>query len=306
VEILDVLVAREDDMAAKAQAVLMARGWLSVASRYYTPYAKLCDAQGVLRASLNLHGTISGRLSCSNPNLQAVARQTEVFKVKDVFIARPGYTMISMDYSQAEMRIACFYAKEETMAGLIRSGVDVHSSTANMLGIPRDIAKRINFGTIYGIGKRGLSRQLHIPEKTSQEYLTLYHNLYPGFRQLMNACEARAERDGAIRMWTGRMRHYDAKNPSRTAMPNLVQGAVAEIMRVAISRAYPVMNDLGGYMLLQVHDQIIFEVPDENLWIAMPVIRDIMQDFDFDPRMTVDIKYGKRWGKMTKWKEENP
>lgn len=300
-EILDVLSEREDDIGDISRRLSEARGWSSVNSRYYTPYLESCDKENILRTSLNLIGTISGRLSSSNPNLQAVARQTDVFKVKDVFKAREGYTLISADYSQAEMRLASYYAKETTMIDFIINGADIHSVTAEALGIPRDAAKRINFGVIYGIGKDALSEQLHISKTQAQEYLKKYHSMYPQFRKLYRACEHVAERDGFIRMWTGRMRHYNAQNPTHKAMSNLIQGGVAEIMRVSISKLYPYMHDLEGYMLLQVHDQIIFEIPDSNVDVAISIIREVMQDFEFYPPMLVDIKYGKTWGGMKKW-----
>lgn len=300
-EILEVLGEQDTKQGQLALRVLECRGWGSVVSKYYKPYLNLCDKEGTLRTSMKLHGTISGRLSSTSPNLQAVARKTDVFRVKDVFIARPGYTLVSMDYSQAEMRLACFYAKEETMSDLIRAGKDLHSSTAETLGIPRDAAKRINFGVIYGIGAEALHKQLRIAKKTAQSYLNQYHGLYPQFRVLMDACQNTAEQKGFIRMWTGRMRHYDINNPSHKAMSNLVQGGVAEMMRVAITRSFPLMYELGGYMVLQVHDQIIYEIPDDKADMAIPILKANMENFDFDPRMTADVKYGKRWGDLKKW-----
>ncbi len=300
-KVLERLAEQDDERGRIAAAVIEARGWKSVDSRYYTPYLESIDESGVLRTSLNLHGTISGRLSSSNPNLQAVARRTDVFRVKDVFRAREGYTLISMDYSQAEMRLASCYAREETMAGLIRRGEDLHSATAERLGIPRDAAKRINFGVIYGIGAGALSDQLGIERSLAQKYLNQYHKLYPGFRSLMNQCVAGANRDGYIRMWTGRMRHYDERNPTHKSMSNLIQGGVAEIMRVAVTRGWPALHELEGFMLLQVHDQIIYEVPTDNLKLAVEVLRANMEDFEFDPKMVVDVAVGQSWGGMTKW-----
>ena len=301
-EELEILMQSQDEKADVARLVVEARGWSSVDSRYYTPYLNMMDRNDILHCDLNLIGTISGRLSCSRPNLQAVARKTDVFKVKDVFMAKPGFTLVSADYSQAEMRLACFYAKEETMAGLIRKGADLHSATAELLKIPRDAAKRINFGVIYGIGAEALHKQLRIEKKVAQAHLNKYHGLYPQFRKLMKACEQRAEADGVITLWTGRKRHFNVQHAySHKAMSNLVQGGVAEIMRVSISRLYPAIVDLGGHLLLQVHDQIIAEVPDEVVEIACQTTKIIMEDFPFDPRMTVDISCGKVWGSLSQW-----
>lgn len=296
------LIDAGGEMAERAKLVQEARGWLSVDSRYYTPYLKCMDSDDTIHCSLNLIGTYTGRLSCSNPNLQAVARQTDVFKVKDVFVARDGYTMIQADYKQAEMRLVTFYTKDETMRQLIESEADLHTATAEMLGIPRNAAKRINFSVIYGIGYKHLAENLRVDESIAKDYLDRYHKLYPGFKVLMRQCEAYAKEHGYIEMWTGRLRHFNVEQADpHKAMSNLIQGGVAEIVRVAISRLYPAITDLGGRMLLQVHDSVTFEVPDDKLQLALPTIKYIMEDFEFVPRVGVDIEYGKSWGTFEKW-----
>ena len=291
--------------AEHAKLVQEARGWKSVDSRYYTPYLNLIDENGDLHCSLNIIGTYTGRCSCSNPNLQAVAKHTDIMKVKDVFTARDGFTMIQADYKQAEMRLVTHYTKDPVMRELIETDADLHSATAEMLGIPRNAAKRINFSVIYGIGAKHLAENLRVPLETGKEYLEKYHGLYTGFRRLMNECEEFAKQNGYIEMWTGRVRHFNTPDcDPHKAMSNLVQGGVAEIVRVAISRLYPAIKDIGGNMLLQVHDSVIFEVPDEQLQVALPTIKMIMEDFDFVPHVGVDIEYGKSWGTFEKWKPD--
>lgn len=303
IEILeDLMDLGTDEEQEKAKLIREARGWASVDSKYYTPYLEAMDKEGNLHCNLNLIGTISGRLSCNNPNLQAVARKTDIFKVKDVLVPREGYTLIESDYAQAEMRLACYYGKVDTMAKLIEDGEDIHGKTAEALGIPRNAAKRINFGVIYGIGKVALARQLKIEEKLAQEYLGKYHGLYPEFKKLLYACEALGERQGYIDLWTGRKRHFNCpKAETHKAMSNLIQGGVSEIMRVTITKLYPAITDLGGRLLLQVHDSIISEVPDDKVELALPLIKSIMEDLPFKPRMTVDMKYGKSWGQAQHW-----
>lgn len=302
-EQLQILLDAGGEGAEKAKLIQEARGWKSVDSRYYTPYKELMDNDHVLHCSLNLIGTYTGRLSCSNPNLQAVAKATEVFKVKDVFIARPGMTLIQADYKQAEMRLVTHYTQDKIMRELIESDADLHSATAERLGIPRNAAKRINFSVIYGIGYKHLAESLRVDLNTARDYLDKYHSLYPGFRKLLSYCEDYAKENGYIKMWTGRIRHFNTPNADpHNAMSNLIQGGVAEIVRVAISRLFPAVTDLGGYMLLQVHDSVIFEIPDENLAVALPTIKTIMEDFDFVPRVGVDIEFGKSWGTFQKWK----
>lgn len=288
-----------------AKLVQIARGWKSVDSRYYTPYLQAMDEHGDLHCSLNLIGTYTGRLSCSNPNLQAVAKHTEVFKVKDVFTARPGYIMCQADYKQAEMRLVTHYTKDPLMKELIENDADLHSETANRLGIPRQAAKRLNFSVIYGIGAKHLSESLRVDFGTAKDYLEKYHSLYPGFRKLMYQCEDFAKEYGYIQMWTGRLRHFNVPEADpHKAMSNLIQGGVAEIVRVAISRLFPAMTDIGARMLMQVHDSIIFEIPEDQINVALPTIKLIMEDFDFCPKPGVDIEYGYSWGLFQKWDGE--
>lgn len=300
--VLQDLIDAGGEGAERARLIQEARGWLSVDSRYYTPYLEQADEGDVLHCNLNLIGTYTGRLSCSHPNLQAVAKATEVFKVKDVFTARPGMTMIQADYKQAEMRLVTHYTKDATMRKLIEEGADLHSATAELLGIPRNAAKRLNFSVIYGIGAKKLAENLKEPVEQARDYLERYHALYPGFRRLMSQCEEFAKEYGYIEMWTGRLRHFNVPEADpHKAMSNLIQGGVAEIVRVAISRLHPAIRDLGGYLLMQVHDSVIFEVPTETLSVALPTIELIMTDFQFVPAVGVDIEYGQSWGLFEKW-----
>lgn len=305
-EVLTNVIDAGGEAAENAKLVQEARGWKSVDSRYYTPYLNAMDACNNLHCSLNLIGTYTGRLSCSNPNLQAVAKSTEVFKVKDVFTARPGYLMIQADYKQAEMRLVTHYTRDPLMKELIENDADLHSETANRLGIPRQAAKRLNFSVIYGIGAKHLSESLRVDLPVARDYLEKYHGLYPGFRKLMYQCEDFAKEYGYIELWTGRLRHFNVPEADpHKAMSNLIQGGVAEIVRVAISRLFPAMSDIGGRMLMQVHDSIIFEVPEDQINIALPTIKMVMEDFDFDPKPGVDIEYGYSWGLFQKWKGES-
>ena len=145
---------------------------------------------------------------------------------------------------------------------------------------------------IYGIGYKKLSENLKVEPEVGRDYLERYHALYPGFRRLMAQCEEFAKEYGYIEMWTGRMRHFNVPEADpHKAMSNLM----------AISRLYPAVRELGGRMLMQVHDSVIFEVPDRSLPVALPTFKMIMEDFSFDPPMGVDVEYGKSWGTFKKW-----
>lgn len=301
-ENLQILMDAGGKDGENAKLIQIARGWKSVDSRYYTPYLEAMDENGDLHCSLNMIGTYTGRLSCSSPNLQAVAKHSDVFKVKDVFTARKGFVMCQADYKQAEMRLVTHYTRDPLMKELIENDADLHSETANRLGIPRQAAKRLNFSVIYGIGAKHLSESLRVDFATAKDYLEKYHGLYPGFRKLMYQCEDFAKQYGYVEMWTGRLRHFNVPEADpHKAMSNLIQGGVAEIVRVAISRLYPAMKDIGANLLMQVHDSVIFEIPEENINIALPTIQMIMTDFEFDPLPGVDIELGYSWGLFEKW-----
>lgn len=283
------------------RTILAYRSYEKANVNYYEKFDRLKDWKDDIHTSIFMTGTISGRWSMGDPPMQAVPRWTPVYRVKDVFCARPGFTLVEADQGQAEMRIACHYAKEWNMGEKIIRGADIHTETADALGIPRDAAKRMNFGVIYGIGKKAVARQLHISEDLAAQYLAKYHGMYPGFRRLMKMAETMAEQRGYIRLWTGRVRHYDQYNETHKAMSNLVQGAVAEIIRHCILRNYRDLAPMGVRLLLQVHDSIVFEVPNDILFNVLPIINRNMTDFNFDIPLKVDIKYGERWGGMTKW-----
>ncbi len=281
-----------------AEEIINYRKWSKINNTYYEAYLKHKDKNNVIHPIMHMTGTVSGRLSCSTPNLQAVPRRTEVYKVKDVFIALPDHYIVQADYNQAEMRLGVDYAKEEKMKKHILCGIDLHTETSQILGIPREAAKRINFGVLYGIGKVSLAQSLCISESLAASYLQKYHKLYPGFKRLYHQCEVMATQRGYIRMWTGRVRRYDKYNPSHKAMSNLIQGGVAEIMRIAIMKLAEQIP--GLLMCLQVHDSIIFQIPKKNLdWI--PKIKNIMETMPFGVPMTVSIEYGESWGKLIPW-----
>lgn len=285
------------------------RAWTRAVSNYYLPFLELRGPDDVLHPNFRVVGTKTTRLSCSDPPLQAIPRYRTEYKVKDVFIARPGYRLLSLDYSQAEMRIAAHYAHEVRMQAILREGADMHGVTAARLGIPRDAAKRINFGVIYGIGAVALAEQLFIAQPKAREYLTAYHAEYPGFRKLSKRAEAIAKERGYIRLFSGRRRHYNhpVMAPPHKAMSNLIQGTVGEVVRLAMTRIHDQFASADVHMLLQIHDDVIMEVPEDRLTELVPAIRAVMEDFPmFEVPLITDPKTGCAWGKMEKWKNDQP
>ncbi len=296
----------------EAEAILKFRAWDKAAGSYYTPWLARKDAHNVLHANLLLHGTGTGRMSSRAPgNLHSVPVYRREYKVKDVVIARPGYVLVSADYNQGELRVGTHVAKEENMAKLFLSArrVDIHQAVADELGFKgpsgRQLAKTINFMILYGGGALKLSKKAGIPFGHAVAYLEHYHREYWHFRHTSRFWALRAKYQGYIRLWSGRIRHFN--HPSafpKDAFNSLVQGGLAEILRYSILRLDSIISDYDTHMLLQIHDQIIFETPKGNLDVVAPIIRAQMEDYpQFDIPPIVDIKVGRRWSQVKDYQQ---
>jgi DNA polymerase-1 len=287
----------------RAAVVREFREWKVALTTYYQRFLQEV-VDGSIHCNLKIHGTISGRLSCNDPNLQAIPRTTKVYRIKDCIPARPGFVLLQADYSQAEIRFACHYSREEAMADLLRSGVNIHQAVADELGIPYDAAKRINFSIIYGIGAETLGQNLHIPEQRASSYLSRYHRKYPGFRRLYNSAEKFARSKRYLRLHTGRIRHFnysDSVCPRHKASSNLIQGCVAELLRERQTAVDHELRSQGIRQLLQVHDSAVMEVPEDGIHEVVPIVRELMEEHtQFSIPMKVDISYGPTLSNMQK------
>ena len=291
----------------EAHAILKFRAWDKVNHTYYKVWLSRVDSKQILHPNLNLHRVVTGRQSASDPNMHAVPRYRSEYKVKDVVIARPGYRIISADYNQAELRMGVSVAQEENMAKLFLSAdrVDIHQLVADQLNIGRDSAKTINFMILYGGGVEKLAWMLKIPIRKAAQYLERYHKEYWHFRYASNWWARRARHQEYIRLWTGRVRHFNhpLANP-KDAFNSLVQGGVAEMLRIAILRLGRILWEYDTHMLLQIHDQILFEAPIGQITNVAPLIREEMERFDqFLIPPKVDIKVGVRWGQLEDYDE---
>jgi DNA polymerase-1 len=293
----DMYAVADEEERYPLRYVLDYRAWAKVGNTYYAKYLEKLDAQDVLHTSLNLHGTATGRLSSRNPNLHAIPRASEVYKVKDVFIARPGHTLVSIDYSQAELRLAAHYTQDKAALDAFVNGIDLHQMTADRAGITRQKAKNVNFGILYQIGPKALMVQLGCDYTEAYDTLEAVHAQFPGYRKLARKCERDARAEGFIRYWTGRVRRYDGRvSPYHKASANLIQGGVSEILATTILRLDALLPP-SIKMLLQIHDQIIFEVPDPLVEHWLPRIAWVMEDLPFSVPFKVDVATGPRLGK---------
>lgn len=287
------------------------RGWHRVEKNYYKVFLELMDQFNRLHPNFNMIGTETGRLSAAKPPIQAVpgpnsqagALYPHIYKIKDVFPVDDGYEMFEADYSLAEVRVGAHYAKAKALIDKLNRGVDIHGETAKEAGMPRPAAKRLNFSAQYGIGKDTLAGRLKIPRKEAEEYLRKYHALNPEIRSLYNRAQMMADQRGYIRMFTGRMRHYNvAFAPTHKASSNLIQGSVAEMIRIAIMR---LRKELRIDLHLQVHDSVVGRIKVGTANKILPEVKRIMEDTPWLSVVNkVDIKKGSRWGNLEKWTQE--
>jgi len=252
-----------------------------------------------VHTSYALASTTTGRLSSSEPNLQNIPiRTAEGRKIRTAFIAVPGHKLISADYSQIELRVLAHVADIPQLRQAFADGIDIHAMTASeMFGVPVDgmppevrrRAKAINFGIIYGISAFGLANQLSIPREEAADYIKRYFERFPGIRDYMEGTKAFARANGYVETIFGRRAHYPeirSSNPSmrafneRAAINAPIQGSAADIIRRAMVRMEDALAKAGLMntdMLLQVHDELIFEAPEDEVEKAIPVIRKVME-----------------------------
>jgi DNA polymerase-1 len=254
---------------------------------------------GRIHTSYALAATPTGRLASSEPNLQNIpVRTKEGRAIRTAFIADKGARLISADYSQIELRLLAEVADVPTLRQAFKDGVDIHAMTASeMFGVPikdmpsevRRRAKAINFGIIYGISAFGLANQLAIPREEASAYIKKYFERFPGIRAYMDATRDFCREHGYVVTLFGRKCHYPeirASNPSirafneRASINARLQGSAADIIRRAMVRIEPALSQakLNATMLLQVHDELIFEVPEKEVDKTLPVIRKVMAD----------------------------
>jgi DNA polymerase-1 len=253
-----------------------------------------------VHTSYSLASTTTGRLSSSDPNLQNIpVRTAEGRKIRTAFVAEPGNLLISADYSQIELRVLAHVADIPQLRQAFADGIDIHAMTASeMFGVPvegmpgevRRRAKAINFGIIYGISAFGLANQLSIPREEAGSYIRKYFERFPGIRDYMEATKQTARDKGYVETIFGRRAHYPeirSPNPSvrafneRAAINAPIQGSAADIIRRAMVRMEEALAEAGlddTKMLLQVHDELIFEAPEHQVEAAIPVIRRIMEN----------------------------
>ena len=311
VKVLERLAVRHDLPAR----ILDYRTLAKLQSTYVERLALLQDpATGRVHTSFNQTVTATGRLSSSNPNLQNIPiRSEDGNRIRQAFVPAEGMVFLSADYSQIDLRVLAHYSQDKALIGAFRAGEDIHARTAaEIFGVSpllittdmRRVAKSINFGIVYGMSSFGLSEQLNIGRKEAQTFIDRYFRLYEGVKRFMGDVVAQARKDGYVTTLLGRRRNLPDIGSSnrvkrefaeRTAINTPIQGTAADIIKLAMVAVDQVIskNGLPARMLLQVHDELVFELPPADLDTCTGPIRAAMeQALPLDVPLVVNCAVG--------------
>ena len=275
---------------------------------------------GRVHTSYSIAGANTGRLASNDPNLQNIPVRTEEGRrIREAFVAEPGKTLVSLDYSQIELRILAHIAGIDTLKQAFKDGHDIHAMTASeMFDVPleemtsdiRRQAKAINFGVIYGISGFGLARNLRIPRAEAQGFIDRYFERFPGIRTYMDDTVAFAKEHGYVQTLFGRKINtpeINAKGPhagfaKRAAINAPIQGTAADVIRRAMIRMPAAIKGQNAHMLLQVHDELIFEVAEDGVDQLIETAREVMEGAS-DPAVHLDVKLAVDAGQGANWAE---
>jgi len=274
-----------------------------------------------VHTSFNQTGSVTGRLASSDPNLQNIPTRTETGrKVRLAFVAAEGNLLLSVDYSQIELRVVAHMSKDQRMLDAFRAGQDIHAATAAAINnIPleqvtsdqRRNAKAINFGLIYGMSAFGLSRGTGLTLGEAENFVREYFNDFPGVKQYLDGIRVLAARQGYVETLIGRRRYFpNLANPVNVVMRNReereainapIQGTAADILKIAMINLMPALKSSGlrAKLLLQVHDELLLEVPKEEVKETAALVQKIMTEAGtLSIPLVTDAKCGVNWGSM--------
>lgn len=300
------------------QLVLRYRTLSKLKSTYLDALVKMVNpTTGRVHTSYNQTVAATGRLSSSNPNLQNIPiRGEEGREIRKGFVAEPGHCLVSADYSQVELRVFAHYSEDEAFLEAFRRNEDIHTRTASeILNVGREdvtpdmrrIAKAINFGIIYGMGPQRLKEELGIELKTAKDYIARYYERYQGVTRYRNTMIEMAQHEGYVTTLFNRKRYLpDIQHSNRVirgeaermAINTPIQGTAADLIKMAMIRIQQRLKQerFGAKMILQVHDELVFEVPEREASAVIPLIKEEMEGvYPLRVPLKVDISEGKNW-----------
>jgi len=283
-------------------------------STYLDAFPELIGDDGRLHTTFNQTATATGRLSSTDPNLQNIPIRTEQGReIRACFVAEPGNMLISADYSQVELRLLAHIADEPVLKEIFRRGEDVHTATAEaILGGKTDPgtrskAKMVNYGIVYGLSAYGLADRLQIEKEEAQVFIDAYLERFPRVKAFIEETIERAREEGHVTTLFGRIRRVPELRSrqfqtrslgERLAVNMVIQGTAADIIKMAMVRARDELRAAGlsTRLVLQIHDELLFEGPEEEVAAASEIIeREMAGAFEMDPPLGVDVGAGKNW-----------
>jgi len=285
-------------------------------STYIEPLLKLGlkDKNGRIHTSFLQSGTATGRLSSKNPNLQNIPVKTELGrKVRAGFVAKKGYSLVGIDYSQIELRLLAHFSGDEALVNAFVQGKDIHYETAfKIFGeaeakSKRGVAKSINFGLLYGMGARKLSQTIHVSTKEAKAYIDSYFASFPTVKDFLHQVGERALEKGYSQTLLGRRRYFDFENANamlhasyiREAVNTLFQGSAADLIKMAMNKIMETLINDEAKLLLQIHDELIFEVKDKEAESFSQKAKEIMENiYKLKVPLKVSVEIGQNWGEL--------
>jgi DNA polymerase I len=293
------------------------REYSKLLNTYLGPLPSMIGEDGRLHTTFNQTVAATGRLSTTSPNLQAIPIRTELGReIRSAFVAEPGHKLLSADYSQVELRILAHVSGEPKLREAFEAGEDIHAATAaEVLGKERatltkderNVAKMVNFGIIYGISSFGLSENLEIPREEAQTYIDAYLARFPHVQDFIQRTIEQATRDGYVTTLLGRRRPVPEIRASnrqtrslgeRLAVNSVMQGTAADVIKKAMVSIHRRLREEGraARLVLQVHDELLLEVPEAEGSAAKEVVREEMcRAYPLDPPLEVDVGVGEDW-----------
>jgi DNA polymerase-1 len=288
-----------------------------LAQTYLDALPLLVAGDGRIHTTFNQAGASTGRLSSINPNLQNIPIRTPLGReIRACFVAEEGNVLLSADYSQVELRVLAHIAGEEVLKDIFRRGEDVHTATAgSILGLApeqvdagaRSKAKMVNYGIVYGLSGYGLADRLQIPQEEAQLFIDRYLDGFPAVKSFIETTIEQGTEDGHVTTLFGRRRQVPElkarrwelrKLGERLAVNTVIQGTAADIIKVAMVRCHAALADAGlsTRLVLQIHDELLFEGPAEEAEAAGEVVAPIMAGaLELDPPLVVDVGVGPNW-----------
>jgi len=304
--------------------ILEHRQIAKIKSTYIETLPALVNPQtGRVHTSFNQTGTVTGRLSSSDPNLQNIPIRTPIGRrVREAFVAEEGWLLLSADYSQVELRILAHMTNDPQLVAAFQRGEDIHTFTASIIfRVPKEevtpemrrIAKTTNFAIIYGVTAYGLAQQTGMSNEEAAAFIRAYFQQYPRVKEYVERCKEQAAKMGYVETLLGRRRYFPElqagqKIPAglraaaeRMAINMPVQGTAADIIKIAMIRLHKALREQGmrSRLLLQVHDELVLEVPAEEKEQAAHLVKDIMENaYPLKVPLKVDCQAGPNWGQM--------